>query len=165
MWISERNTVNRINKSQIAHFKYCQPTFFLHARIFFLSGKLVAANQLSDDDDLIPILCKQNSQRIKVGLHHIQTMFSNLIPSNLWFTVLKFPNKGLSKWDKIKPVYIYENVWQAISSCERTTETCQKEDFQDEIATGVHNGTCYDGYHSQAQVLYSLHATKQAETP
>lgn len=60
VWISERNTVNRINKSQIAHFKYCQPTFFLHARIFFLSGKLVAANQLSDDDDLIPILCKKN---------------------------------------------------------------------------------------------------------
>lgn len=135
--------------------------FFLHARNFFWSRKLVAANQLISFQNC----AKKNLQWIKVRLHHIQTMFSNLIPSNLWFTVLKSPNKGLSKWDKIKPVYIYENVWQARSSCERTTETCQKEDFQDEIATGVHNGTCYDGYHSQAQVLYSLHATKQAETP
>lgn len=161
MWISERNTVNRINKSQIAHFKYCQPTFFCMRKFIFDHENLVAANQRIS----FQYCAKKNLQWIKVGLHHIQTMFSNLIPSNLWFTVLKSPNKGLSKWDKIKPVYIYENVWQARSSCERTTETCQKEDFQDEIATGVHNGTCYDGYHSQAQVLYSLHATKQAEKP
>lgn len=161
MWISERNTVNRINKSQIAHIKYCKPNFFFACKNFFFIRKISCC----EPAHLIPILCQKNSQRIKVGLHHIQTMFTNLIPSNLWFTVLKSPNKGLTKWAKIKPVYIYENVWQARSSCERTTETCQKEDFQDEIATGVHNGTCYDGYHSQAQVLYSLHATKQAEKP
>lgn len=82
----------------------------------------------------------------------------------MWFTALKSPNEGWSKWDKIKHVSMYENVWQARSSCERTTEACQKEDFKDKIAARVHNGTCCDGYHSQAQVLYSLHATKQTQT-